>query len=477
MTVAEDYGLTEQFSLSLSSPSKIWFYRSSFNLQLPLEWLTLVTKNFKLKKMELTEILIIAKKWAKIPLAIYCCVICSVPSMPSYYTFSINTLGFLASCTATGVLIRDLNKSQNTLSNRIFLLFLLASLLALLRTYFLSVPSCWFNAELTAFLETHQTLCMSLFPFRNITILLTIFVCFLSGSRLLLFASPARFHNANPPKWMALSGGVCITILILDHVYSALHCGMYKNNFKGSDMVFYKILIEEFGLQSNNRSTNSSLLEEFDLQSKNRSTNSSQLMENSQEEKELCQTFPTVAILIGIALHLEIIKIMMAVVQEISKKRRLKKICPTTNSRLKRLPKPAVIPLEDHAIRRDGHGSCPSVIEAGLIETEETTNFSRRQSLQLPPGAWAKSSVFKNQEKKVEICNFLVKEYDQFCNVFTMLYKRAGTIVYVFMVLGLVLVYAFIFSSADNLGIVVNINIILVRLFVYCVSVFLFVFL
>ena len=410
--------------------------------------------------MELTEILIIAKKWAKIPLAIYCCVICSVPSMPSYYTFSINTLGFLASCTATGVLIRDLNKSQNTLSNRIFLLFLLASLLALLRTYFLSVPSCWFNAELTAFLETHQTLCMSLFPFRNITILLTIFVCFLSGSRLLLFASPARFHNANPPKWMALSGGVCITILILDHVYSALHCGMYKNNFKGSDMVFYKLLIEEFGLQS-----------------KNRSTNSSQLMENSQEEKELCQTFPTVAILISIVLLLEIIKIMMAVVQEISKKRRLKKICPTTNSRLKRLPKPAVIPLEGLAIRRDGYGSCPSVIEACLIETEETANFSRRQSLQLPPGAWAKSSVFKNQEKKVEICNFLVKEYDQFCNVFTMLYKRAGTIVYVFMVLGLVLVYAFIFSSADNLGIVVNINIILVRLFVYCVSVFLFVFL
>ena len=410
--------------------------------------------------MELTEILIIAKKWAKIPLALYCCVICSVPSMPSYYAFSINTLGFLASFTATGFLIRDLNKSQKTLPNRIFLLYLLASLLALLRTYFLSVPSCWFNAELTALFVTHPTLCISLFPFRNVTILLTIVGCFLSGSRLLLFASPARFHNANTSRWMILSGGVCTTILILDHVYLALHCGMYKTDFKGSNTVLYKLLLEELALQSNNKSSNSS-----------------QSMENVQQERELCKTFPTVAILIGIALLLEIIKIVMAVVQEISKNRRLKKIFPTTNSRLKRLPKPVVIPFEGLAIRRDGHGSCPSVIQACLIKPEGTTKAtSRRQSLQLPPGAWAKSSVYKNLEKKMEVRNFLAKEYDQFCNVFTMLYKRAGSIIYVFMVLCLVLVCAFIFSSTDNLGIVVNINSILVRLFVYCVNMFLVVF-
>jgi len=414
--------------------------------------------------MELTEILIIAKKWAKIPLAIYCCVICSVPSMPSYYAFSINTLGFLASFTATGFLIRDLNKSQKTLPNRIFLLYLLANLLAMLRTYILSVPSCWFNAELTAFFETHPTLCISLFPFRNLTILLTIFVCFLSGSRLLLFASPARFHNANTSKWMILSGGVCTTILILDHLYLALHCEMYETDFKSSKTVLYKLLLEELALQSNNKSSNSS-----------------QSMEDVQQKKQLCKTFPTVAILIGIALLLEIIKIVMAVTQEISKNRRLKKISPTTNSRLERLPKPAVIPLEGLAIRRDGHGSCPSVIEACLIEPEETTkasdkNFSRRQSLQLPPEAWAKSSVYKNLEKKMEIWNFLAKEFDRFCNVFTMLYKRAGSINYFCMVLCLVIACAFIFSSTDNLGIVVKITSILVRLFVYCVNMFLVVF-
>ncbi len=56
----------------------------------------------------------ITLKWARVALALYCCVVVTAPPMPSYYGFAVNTVGFLVTGFSTADLIKDLNKHQKS---------------------------------------------------------------------------------------------------------------------------------------------------------------------------------------------------------------------------------------------------------------------------------------------------------------------------------------------------------------------------
>ena len=54
----------------------------------------------------------ITLKWARVALALYCCIVVTATPMPSYYGFVVNTVGFLVTGLSTADLIKDLNKHQ-----------------------------------------------------------------------------------------------------------------------------------------------------------------------------------------------------------------------------------------------------------------------------------------------------------------------------------------------------------------------------
>ena len=131
----------------------------------------------------------ITLKWARVALALYCCVVVTAPPMPNYYGFVVNTVGFLVTGLSTADLIKDLNKHQKSPTNRIFLLYLFGSLLLLGRTYILSIPACWFNSTLSTFFQNQPILSTSLFSSEPYSLLQVLLGCTLSAARLLLFVS------------------------------------------------------------------------------------------------------------------------------------------------------------------------------------------------------------------------------------------------------------------------------------------------
>ena len=95
-----------------------------------------------------------------------------------------------------------------------------------------------------------------------------------------------------------------------------------------------------------------------------------------------------------------------------------------------------------------------------------------------PPRVWAKSRESSVPKKKVEKRVILQERGQQMLKVLSMLYKRAGTIIYILMVLCFILVFLIILSAhnSSNFSFVVIFNVTMIRFTVYCLSMFLVVF-
>ena len=411
--------------------------------------------------------------WARVALALYCCAVVTAPPMPSYYGFAVNTVGFLVTGLATVNLIKDLNKHQKSPTNRIFLLYLSGSLLLLGRTYILSIPACWFNSTLSTFYRKHPILSISLFSTRPYSLLQVGLGCTLSAARLLLFVSPATFQNAtNRPISMILSGSISILIVVLDYIFSAVHCNIYSKGFEVDKMVMSSILREELGIQ--NVDTNRTCL---------RTTDDKHQAEEGTES-EVCKTFPSFAIIIIICLLLEFIKMVIAIKKEMLKLKRKNKVLNSSGNlhlQKKNLTRPKG--KEDKAkkavdIDKQTWQSCPSVfyVESPLKKPNlltpqpvESIKHVRRLSIQCSPEKWAKCGVNTNPLNKVKNEKKEINVTKEYLNMLRFLYKRPGTILYVFGIITLPLAFLMIFSAQNPSCsfLTIEFNTILQRLYIY----------
>ena len=424
----------------------------------------------------------ITLKWARVALALYCCIVVTAPPMPSYYGFVVNTVGFLVTGLSTADLIKDLNKHQKSPTNRIFLLYLFGSLLLLGRTYILSIPACWFNSTLSTFFQNQPILSTSLFSMRPYILLQAGLVCTLSAARLLLFVSPATFQNATgQPIWMILSGSVSFLIVVLDHIYSAVHCNIYSDGSKVDQMITRIALRKELGIQ--NVKTNRTCSRTTDL-----------VKHISEEETEtgVCKLFPTFAILTSICLFLEFIKVGLAIKKEMLKIRRKNTVVPSSNNidlQKKNLTKPQgeeEEPTKAVDFEKSKWGSCPSVfyVESPVEKTilpmprpVKSVTHVRRLSIQCSPDKWAKSCINTEQLNKVKEETKITNATHEYLNILCFLYKRLGTILYVFAIVGLPVALVMIFSSEHPSCsfLALEFNTIIERLYIYLTNPFLLV--
>ena len=151
----------------------------------------------------------------------------SVAPFPNYYTFAIDTVGFLTTTIASSLLIHFLNTrpvNQKNLLNRILALGVLFGLLGTVRNYVMAVMTCFFHSELQEFDNQFPALAASFLSMRITGLMEAAIICCLSIGRLILFATPVVFHNLNPTTGVI---AVCLgvfAITVVDTAYNWITC-------------------------------------------------------------------------------------------------------------------------------------------------------------------------------------------------------------------------------------------------------------
>ena len=305
--------------------------------------------------------------------------------------------------------------------------------------------------------------------------------CTLSAARLLLFVSPATFQSATgQPIWMILSGSVSILIVVLDCIYSTVHCYIYSDGSEVDQMIIRSLLRKELGIQNVN--TNRTCSRTTDL--------IKHLSEEETESHGVCKLFPSLAILAIICLLLEFIKIGVAIKTEMLKIRRKNKVVLSKiniDLQRKNLTGPQgeeEEPTKAVDFEKSKWGSCPSVfyVESPLEKTilptprpVKSITHVRRLSIQCSPDKWAKICINTEQLNKVKKETKITNATHEYLNILCVLYKRPGTILYVFAILGLPLSLLMNFSSQDPSCsfLILQFSTILQRLYIYMTNPFL----
>ena len=160
-------------------------------------------------------------------LVAYVNIMLSVPPFPNYYTFAIDTIGFSTTMIASSLLIHFLNTrpvNQKNLLNRILALGVTVGLLGTVRNYVMAVVTCFFHSELQEFDNKFPALAASFLSMRITGGMEAVLICCLSLGRLLLFATPAVFHNLNPTTGViAVILGV-FAITVVDTAFNWITC-------------------------------------------------------------------------------------------------------------------------------------------------------------------------------------------------------------------------------------------------------------
>lgn len=283
----------------------------------------------------------------------YACLIVFTPKMPSYYTFSINTLGFIVTGFATYVLLHFLNTrpvQQKNLLNRLLVLLVSLSFLTTIRSYLLSVTACWFNEHLKEFVEAYPGLCISCMPLKHYSLAVSCGFFSFSAGRLLLFSSPATFNNVNASLWATIAGFTCISVSVIDSTSHRISCSIIPSDNPGTIMY---ILKAELGILHLTR-LNGSLVE----------------INMKEKAEKPCFYFPTLVVVLLLALVLEGIKICIAVYRKVVQVHRQAAVMPVTAAEMKRK-----IPRKQKKSYRS---------ESLPIISKPNVEIRRRQSLQLP---------------------------------------------------------------------------------------------
>ena len=160
-------------------------------------------------------------------LVAYVNIMLSVPPFPNYYTFAIDTIGFLTTMIASSLLIHFLNTrpvNQKNLLNRILAIGVLIGLLGTVRNYVMAVVTCFFHSELQEFDNQFPALTASFLSMRITGLMEAVIICCLSIGRLILFATPVVFHNLNPTTGIIAVGFGVFAIPVVDAAYNWITC-------------------------------------------------------------------------------------------------------------------------------------------------------------------------------------------------------------------------------------------------------------
>ena len=376
----------------------------------------------------------------------YACLIVFTPEMPSYYTFSINTLGFIVTGFATNVLLHYLNTrpaQQKTLLNRLLVLLVSLSFLTTIRSYLLSVAACWFNALLKEFVEAYPHLCISCMPLKHYSLAVSSGFFSFSAGRLLLFSSPATFNNINPSLWAMIAGFTCISVSVIDSTSHRISCSIIpKDNF-GSIMY---ILKGELGILNLTR-FNKSLVE----------------VDWKDKAEEPCSYFPTLLVVLLLALVLEGIKICTAVYRKVVQVHRQATVFPVTAAKMT-----MKMPRKKTKLHRSE--SFPTI-------SKPNVENRRRQSLQLPkhPAKTTRSNkiqFLKTTGKQVASIRKKHRIDLELRKLMSLLCMRSVTFITVFVIIStLILSMIFIMHIQErSSSIVLQANSVIGRISVYVIN-------
>ena len=233
-------------------------------------------------------------------LVAYLNIILSAPPLPNYYTYAVDTVSFTLTTIADGLLIHFLNTrpvNQKNLLNRILALFVIVVQISTLRSYIMSVLTCFFHAELQEFVGKYPAFSLSFLPMRFTSGMGAVIVCCLSIGRLILFQTPVVFHNLNSTAGVLISGFGALAIPVIDMAYNWMTCfGVVENPVSEIILNFQA----EMGLS---------------LVFKNMETNNTFL--NKEEEMEkTCHHLPILPILLICPILLEFVRILGVLIRK-----------------------------------------------------------------------------------------------------------------------------------------------------------------
>ena len=255
--------------------------------------------------------------------SVYFCLIVCVPGMPSYYTFFINILGFIATAFASIFLIKFLNTrptQQKNMLNRILALGGILLLLGASRQLIMSFIACFFLSQITELADTLPFLTIFLLSSRNIFIAALCSMCCLSAGRLLLFTKPVIFISLNSYTGVLLIVGLSLVGIIVDHLYRCLTCT--EDQFK------VHMLMQVFRAELGIRNVT------FTTQAPTNQINSTLGQPEDVTDATQCSTIPVVKIGSACFLFLEASKFIYLLVHQYVKNKKEGKISPTVDDNL-----------------------------------------------------------------------------------------------------------------------------------------------
>ena len=258
--------------------------------------------------------------WLKVLITLaYACFIAFVPEMPSYYTFTVNCIGFSVTLTATILLIWFLvtrpTANINVL-NRMVALYGISLLLGTLRTFSMSVYACFWNSDLQKRVKEYP-MSTTLFMSLRWSLILSSFVIFsISAGRLLLFVKPVVFQEVPPNIGALVVFIVAVLASFVDMTYTWVFSTRNVSLEKSMHMVVFKA---EMGIKQD--------LVEYDKANYGRNSTV-----ETTEEKEPYYFLPMMQILIFGSLGLEITKVVYAITKEYIKLKKANRVKHQVNS-------------------------------------------------------------------------------------------------------------------------------------------------
>ena len=283
-----------------------------------------------------------------------------VPAMPSYYTFCVNTIGFVATTLACVFVIQFLNTrptQQKNILNRILALSIIILLWWTTQRYIVSFLACFLTSEVTHLVNIYPLLTYFFFSVRNVVIAALCSMCCLSAGRLLLFTKPVIFISLNSYTGVMLTGFMTALGITADQLCRWLTCSgdQLKNHMS------MKIFRASIGIQ---RDT-------FANQTINHQQNGTNKNSENIKNDNQCSDLPMLKIGAACFLVLEASKLLYTIAKELIKQRKESKIINAPDNTQEMVcPK---IPLKQKSTRSE------SLPEISVLVIKK----KRRKSLQI----------------------------------------------------------------------------------------------
>ena len=290
--------------------------------------------------------------------------------MPSYYTFTVNCIGFSVTLTATILLIWFLvtrpTANVNVL-NRMVALYGISLLLGTLRTFSMSVYACFWNSGLQELVKEYP-MSTTLFMSLRWSLILSCTVIFsISAGRLLLFVKPVVFQEVSPNIGALVVFIVAMLASLVDMTYTWVFSSRNVSLEKSMHMVVFKA---EMGIQQD--------LVEYDIPNFGRNSTV-----ETAEEKEPYYFLPLMQILIFGSIGLEITKVVYAFTKEYNKLKKANRVKHQVKSPGVIQPQPPLFSIQEESTESVNQPKLNSKVNIENTSDKEGTKRATTEARQV----------------------------------------------------------------------------------------------